>query len=760
MSQSKTGSIFRARGPLRVRPALALQLSTAAFAVGLGFTAPASAQSQTDTARADSDRVPPEIIVTAERREENLQDIPIAATALSGDNLDAKAVENLADLQYAAPSVSITDQGLTQSVNIRGIGIASGSPAVANGVATYIDGVFQPPIVTSSSFYDLANIEVLRGPQGTLVGSNSTGGAIFINTVNPSTDRVKGYAKAHYGSYDAVGMEGAVNLPLSNTLAVRISGISNWRDSYFTDLGPFHNRPDRLDEQAGRLGVMWQPGAFRALGKVEWVDKQTGGYAYRPIEGTAFENARTNDIRELTYNAPTKNHERALNSSLELRYETDSGIVFRSLTGYTNKRINNLYDSDGAFAPSATDPAASFTQTEDQFVRERELTEEINIISPTDGDFNWIVGGYYQKNKIDVAIRNRSGDIVGDPTDIAIFNDKLTLGAFAQAGYKLLPSLELQVGARYSHYKVDQTGSVTIGSEGPVFGPDGLQVANLVGSHKDGRATGKIALNWSVDDDNLIYVFAARGYKPGGTNSATSDFGPETVWDYELGWKGNLLDNHLRTQFGAFYMNYRDFQFDSLEAATGQTGVVNISNATIKGFELQAQAYFGGFSLDGGLAYVDSSLDPVTIVNSRLLPPIGQLGPQCPAGTPSSPPACFDYGPFTGTAAGGPNLFSPKWSYNLGAQYEFPVGGDATLTPRLNYAYLGPRWTNLFYDPKLDYLAGRGLLSAQLTFKNREWAVEGYATNLTDKEYVSGQSANNELYGAPREYGVRVSVRF
>ena len=163
-----------------------LCLSAAALAISAAAAFPASAQSAPDSADQEKAKeAPPEIIVTAERREENLQDVPIAATALTGDQLDGKAVQSLEDLQYAAPSVSITDQGLTQSVNLRGIGIASGSPAVANGVATYIDGIFQPPIVTSSSFYDIGSIEVLRGPQGTLVGSNSTGGAIFINTANP-----------------------------------------------------------------------------------------------------------------------------------------------------------------------------------------------------------------------------------------------------------------------------------------------------------------------------------------------------------------------------------------------------------------------------------------------------------------------------------------------------------------------------------------------------------------------------------------------
>jgi iron complex outermembrane recepter protein len=738
---------------------LALSLC-AGLAFGAAAT-PAFAQAGPASGEATTSDAPPVIIVTAQRREENLQDVPIAATALSGDQLQDKAVERLADLQFAAPSVSITDQGLTQSVNLRGIGIASGSPAVANGVAQYIDGVFQPPIMTASSFYDIGSIEVLRGPQGTLVGSNSTGGAIFINTANPRLGAVEGYAEAHYGSFDAYGLQGAVNLPIGDTLAVRLAGNTRSRDSYFTDVGSFANEPGALDEQAVRLGVLWQPGDFRALAKVEWIDKDTGGYAYRPIAGTTFANARRADYRELTYNAPTLNDERGFHSSLELRYELPGGVVLRSVSGYLNKRINNLYDSDGALAASATDPTASFSQVSDQFVRERQLTQEFNIISPDEGAFNWIIGGYFQRNKIDVIIENRSGDIVGDPTEILNFQTKKTVGVFAQAGYELTPQLELQVGARYSGYDVTSEGSVTIGSEGPVFGPiGGLVVADLAGTHDDGRMTGKVALNWAPSPDHTFYAFVARGYKPGGANNATSEFGPETVLDYELGWKGAFLDNHLRTQVGAFYMDYSDFQFDALEPLTGQTGVVNISNATIKGVEFQVQASFGGFRFDGGIAYVDSALDQISVVNQRILPQIGQLGPQCPAGTASNPPVCFDYGPFTVNAGGGPNLFSPKWSYNFGAEYEFWLNEAVSLTPRVNYAYIGSRWTNLLYNPALDFLPGRGLLSAQVTLDLDAWSIEAYGTNLADKDYVSGQSGNNEFYGAPREFGVRASVRF
>ena len=738
-----------------------------ALAILLGSPDRAAAQSQEDVGAVDTNRGLEEIVVTAERREENLQDVPIAATALTGDQLQDKGVQRIADLQYAAPSLSITDQGLTQSVNIRGIGIASGSPAVANGVATYLDGVFQPPVLTSSSFYDIASVEVLRGPQGTLVGSNSTGGAIFVNTQNPTTDRIKGYAQAHYGSYDAYGVEGAINVPISSTLAVRVAGTTRWRDSYYEDVGPFGNKPDRLDEQAGRIGLVWQPANFRALAKVEWIDKNTGGYAYRPILGTAFDNNRRADFRELTYNAPTLNHERAINASLELRYQLDGGVVLRSVSGYTNKRINNLYDNDGGILPGDASvprdgiPDTSSTQTNDQFVRERQWSQEFNIISPSDGAFNWILGGYFQKNKIDVIIESLTGAPT-DPTNILNFQNKQTLGVFAQTGYKITPAVEVQFGLRYSHYKVDGDGSVVIGAGGPIFGPAGLQVADLKGSHEDGRLTGKLALNWSLGDDSLLYVFAARGYKPGGANSATSEFGPETVWDYEAGWKSSFFDNHLRTQLGVFYMDYHNFQFDALEPSTAQTGVINISNASIKGAEFQAQARFGGLSLDGGIAYVDSKLDRVTVVNTRDLQQGIQRGPQCAPGTPpNTPPSvCFDYVPYRVSAGGGPNLFSPKWSYNAGIQYEMPLADSVSLTPRLNYAYVGSRWTNLIYSPTLDYLRGRGLLSAQVTLRYEDWTIEGYATNLTNKAYVSGQSGNNEFYGAPREFGVRLSTRF
>jgi iron complex outermembrane receptor protein len=723
-------------------------------------TAAADIAAAAESSQPSAATVLEEIVVTAQRREENVQNIAIAITALTGDELKDKAVTRLDDLQFASPALTITDAGLSQSVNIRGVGLSSGSPQVTNGVATYVDGVFQPPIVTTSSFYDIGTVEVLRGPQGTFVGSSSTGGAIFINSRSPSLDGTEGYAQVSAGNYSSRGFEGAVNVPFGDTVAMRFAGIHRQRDSYYTDVGAFHNEPGKLDETAGRVGFLWKPGAFQALLKTELVNRETGGYAQRPTLGTNYAPLRSSDLRTLTYDDPTKNHERANQNTLEFRYELDNGVVLRSISGYQDKRIWNLYDTDASIQPALPPPNPYPRTSMDQFVRERIWAEEINIISPTNGAFDWILGGYWQRNRINVDITiNSTANL---PIDIDTANQKEITGFFAQVGYKFAPGWKLNVGARQSMFDVTSRGAIVLGrgTPFPPFNGTGLQIGDATGSHDDGRATGKVALEWTPSDGNLVYAFVARGYKPGGFNSATSEFDPETVLDYEMGWKATLLDGRLRTNIGGFWYDYSGFQLDVLDPTTGQVQTQNLADATIRGVEAQAQAQIGGWGFDIGVAYVDSELGEVQFVDQRALPPgINNLTQCAPGASPGTPPTCFDYNPYIRNANGGPLLFSPELTYNAGAEYTFDIG-DATLRPRINYAYIGEQWTNLLYSAGRDRLAPRGLLSAQLTFQRHAWTLEAYGTNLSDKEYISGQGGNSEFYGPPREYGVRGTFRF
>lgn len=737
---------------LATKRLLALLASTAAIT----FMAPATALAQSQEAEVREG----EIIVTAQRREQNLQTVAAAATALSGDSLQDKGVERMDDLQRVAPALSISDAGLTQSVNIRGIGLASGSPAVANGVATYLDGVFQPPIVNTNSFYDIGSVEVFRGPQGTFVGSNSTGGAIFINSRNPELGRTSGYAEGSVGNYNSFGFEGALNVPLTTTMAMRGAVKYRKRDSFYTDIGPNNNKPASLEEISGRIGVMLEVDAFRALLKVEGGDKKSGGFAYQALPGTNYAPYRPDDIRTLDYDSPTQNDETAFQASLELRYEFD-GVTLRSISGFQNKRSQNLYDLDGTNSArySPADLIALPKASQQQYVRERVWTQEVNLISSTEGPFDWIVGGYFQRNEIDVDIEVLSG---GFPTDIFIPTTKTTTGVFAQGTYNLSEKLAVDIGGRYSSYSATGGGAVTIGRGIPDFPPDGLVVADLDGSHSDGRMTGKISLNWTPDENNLIYGFVTRGYKPGGFNSAVSEFDPETVIDYEIGWKATLAEGRVRTQLGAFYYDYRNFQFDVLDGSTGQVNLMNLPKATVKGIEGQIQARFGQLTIDGGFAYVDSQLGSFDFIDQRAVArayPGVTLVPQCLPGGPSGPPDCIDYTPFVRTTAGGPNLFSPEWTYNVGASYRIDAG-NVSITPRINYAYMGSQYSYIGYSPISDILEARGLVSAQIAIRTGKVELELYGTNLANKQYVSGQAGNTEYFGAPREYGLRLRFDF
>jgi iron complex outermembrane receptor protein len=289
-------------------------------------------------------------------------------------------------------------------------------------------------------------------------------------------------------------------------------------------------------------------------------------------------------------------------------------------------------------------------------------------------------------------------------------------------------------------------------------------VANTGGDENDGRVTGKVALNYTLDENNLLYAFIARGYKPGGFNSASSVFSPETVLDYEVGWKSSLLENHIRTQLGGFYYAYHNFQFQELQLSTGSSGVTNLPTATIDGIEASMQARVAQWGGDASVSYVHSSLPSAgPFVNTHLLPPSAASLPQCPAGVASAA-TCFDYTPYLTATSSGPNLYSPEWTLNAGLQYEIRLGGSASLTPRLNYAYLSSQYTSLTYSQATDYLPGRGLLSALLTLQLTDnWMIEAYGTNLTNRVYRAGQGGNNGNYyfwGPPRQYGARVRYNF
>jgi len=712
-----------------------------------------------------------EVVVTAERRAENLQTTPIAATVLSGDDLVQKGVVQMADLQNASPSLSITNAALTANVNIRGIGLDSGSPSVVPGVATYRDGLWQPPILVTDSFYDIGSVEVLRGPQGTFVGSNSTGGAIFINTRNPDFEGLHGNVEVLGGNYSDLGVNGAVNLPLADNWAARAAVDLEHRDSFYRDISSqltpspqLFSHPGALDEKNMRFGLHGKPvDDVDVLLKVEVNDKSTGGYAYRPVPGTEYAPFANPDPWTLRYDHPTQNDELGVRVSLKIDWKLgDSGVLFRSLTGDQFMRVRNIYDIDATSAALPAGPPALNTA---QAIIERPITQEFNLISPETGRFQWIVGGFYLHDIRVVALDIQSQAI---PNNVLVdgYNILQSAAAFGQVSFEIVPRLQLQVGARYTHDWSEEPAYTNVTVQLGIPGVPPI-VTPLAGIETDSAVTGKVALNWTLNDNHFLYAFVAKGFKAGGFNAGgagnpQTNFAPEVVYDYELGWKANFLNNHLRANLGGFWNDYRNLQVGALNAATGQSSLLNTGKSTIKGAELEMHARLGGWSTDFGGAYVNSRLGALSLVNTEALPP-GTSQPQCTPGV--LPPACFNYLPYTLNLDGSQNPYSPEWTFNAGAQYDWRVGDDATLTPRLNYSYVGAQWTTLFELPTTDYLRSFGLWNASLTYERKEWRVQLYGLNLANKLYVSGQSSagtnpNDEFLGNPRQFGLRIARSF
>jgi iron complex outermembrane receptor protein len=722
-----------------------------ALAVALSASA-AHAQTPPDTGKGDTVG---EVVVTASRTAENIQTVPAAVSALTGKDLERKRILQVSDLQYATPSLSITSAALTQNVNIRGIGLSSGNPAVVPGVPIYLDWLLQPPIVSTNSFFDIGEVEVYRGPQGTFAGASSTGGAVFITSNSPTFTGVNGNVQVWGGDHTDLGSRGAINLPLGDKLAARVAYNIERRDSFFKDIGGQRtptggafDTPGKLNEQDLRLSLLWKPiDNLSFLLKVGLSEKDTGGYDYRPIPGTLYAQFAPADLRTLNFDQAEKNNEKSNRNSLEIKYQLDNGITLRSVTGFQYNKVVDLYDSDASNGAPA--------QYEAQDVSERPITQEFNILSPDGGRMRWILGGFYWHDSIKVGIDLNTA---GQPhTFVTILTEKYSEAVFGRAQYDLTNALQLEVGGRYTHDVVKNGGQIQIVIPGL---PPLVTIPN-VGSYAGDNWTGKIALNYTLSDSNFLYAFASKGAKAGGSNGATQ-FMPETVWAYEVGWKTQLFDRRLSLQLDGFYNDYNNYQVDGIiDLTTGTSGTGNTKGATIKGVELQGHSRFGGLGIDFGLAWVDSKIGPVTLTNNQLLPGGGatNLGPQCAPGVPSNPPICFNYQPYFVSVEGRSNAYAPRWTYNFGVEYNFDFGHGATLTPRVDYSYQSSQWASLLERPT-DFLASRGIWNARLTYAQGPYSLTAYVTNLANKTYVSGQFINNEFFGPPRQFGARASYSF
>lgn len=714
----------------------------------------------TDPAAAATEQLPRDdaggdIVVTAERRSTSLQRTPVAASVLTGEDLVRKSVTGVEQLQFATPSLTVNNTGQGNAFNIRGIGKTEQTSAIGVGVITYRDGVATlPGYFQSEPYYDIASVEVLRGPQGTFAGGNATGGAVFITQTNPSTDRMKGYALAQYGNYDNVKLQGALNIPAGDTLAIRFSGNMEHRDTFYDVSGPWTGNPGQRRDYSARASILWQPTSnLRVLLKGDYNNIEYGGLP----AGRATE---TGDPLKVANNAPLAGRDEFGRVVLNVSYTFDSGLVLRSISGFQRGTTNVSLDSDGTAAPGTpTVPAVNFRDN----ISEEVWSQEVNIVSPDTGPFTWVLGGFYQHDN--TIIPPNGGYIVDNsPNSISplVFdtvivgtNPKTALAAFGQAGYEVVDGLQFQLGARWS--RTTSTNDAVATAILPIL-PAPILTLPQQDRTVDKKLNGKIAINWTVDRNNFFYAFVATGAKQGGLNGPNTNgippraFDAEDVTDYEIGYKGTFFDGHLRTQLGGYYSEYENYQISIVDPVNpGISSIFNVPGKTrLYGLEASAQGSFGALSFDIATSVSNSKLPTFFAIDPRL----GGSATRC---DPTAGPVagrCIDL-------TGREQSYAPKFTLSVGAQYAIPLGGETTLTPRVDYAHIASTFGTLFQNELLgDRLEARNIVNAQLTLAMQDWTVGAFSTNLTNQHYVAAINGARRLAGAPRQYGLRVSRSF
>jgi iron complex outermembrane recepter protein len=684
-----------------------------------------------------------EVVVTAQRRVEDLQLVPISAVVLTGDMLDAKGVDGIYQLQYAVPSLTMADYGSANVLNIRGIGRSAVDIELPSGVVLYRDGVPTfPGYFQNEPYFDIGAIEVLRGPQGTFVGKSAAGGAIFISTASPELGKFGGKVEGEVGNFQQFAGTMVLNVPVDDTMAMRFAYRHLERDQVMVDslAGPYTGRPGRPRLDSFRMGALWKPNEkldenFRLdLSDLDFGGNLTSSYGY--------------PLYDLVQNVDFYYRDRSVRAVNNLKYTFDGDLVLSSVTGYQRTHTINNFDRNG------NQPRTNIFDSEGTFTL---YSQEFDLISPDNqGPFSYVVGVFAQRtDSVILDWRHHGFNVTGEAGDLGGFvqgslypwlgldkdytKREDELSGFVDLKYALSDSWETELGLRYSSYKLDNDTSIVIG--------DGISPPTIpffVGqqSLNESDFDAKLSLTYKLSKDHNIYGLVSRGHVTGGFNIiGGAFFDKEVIYDYEAGWKATWAGGRVRTQMGGYYQTITNYQAQfASEDLPGQNVLQNADGSSkVYGFEAAMQARLGQFNIDASLALLDSELGTYPRVVNPFLPPPDNIV----------------------SITGGQTPFAPKVSFNIGVSYDALLGNGLMITPRVDVSSQSEQSGSLIVAPNTT-LGGRTLVNATVRFARNRWYAELFSSNLADKRYVAGiQDLGNIWYpGALRQYGVKVGLNF
>ena len=779
----------------RTNLARAILLGSAA---SFAFTAPALAQTAEETTQQAADQPPaPEattaandegtdtvgenITVTARRTEERLQDVPAAVSAFNERALDRIQASDPTGLQGAVPNLNIVQgRGSSNAMNIyiRGVGQPDALQTFDPAVGVYVDDVYLSRIRgTQLDLLDIERIEVLRGPQGTLYGKNTIGGALKVVTRRPG-DTFRANGSIAIGSYNQFEAKGTVSGPIGGGISLGVSMLKSVRDGYVEDERNDREYNDK-DTTALRGDIAITPSNRLRIdisGDYAWEDTaMTVGQPlndlttlYTPIFGTILPvgNKESDGYNFTAQISP------GLPNSMKLRHRGISGTVAYDLTDQmTVKSITALRKMDTA---DYIDIDASVWNSGDVFVDvdQKQFSQELQLLYKADR-LSGVAGLYYLDEHILSHQEAFGSDLLRPfilPFLRTIDDDLRTksYAAFANGTYEITPTIRLSAGLRYTHEKKDYDRSTT-----RFLNNAFLDVYAFSPNDSWDDWSPMASIDWHPTEDIMVYAKASKGFKSGGFNGRANTaaestiYDPETVWSYEAGVKSRIADQ-LTLNATVFHNDYKDFQarvgsaeLDPIFGTSPTLSVLNAGKLRIRGAELEAAwTPLQGLLLDSQVGYLDAEYKEFD--DTRF--PNGSRAFQTPA-------------------------FSPKWTLRGGAQYSFGLGnvGQITLGGQARYksrTALAVDSTYILYPPSPGApTAGLGtttevpglfqksywIADARIVWEDtgKHLALGLYGNNLFDKEYKTDAqefssvgSIRTVYYGAPRTFTLRFTARY
>ncbi|HEX3366229.1 TonB-dependent receptor [Phenylobacterium sp.] len=770
---------------------------------------PAAAQTAGGAARPDASTSVDTVIVTAEKRAENVQDVPASVTAFSGAQLEQANIVSASDLARFIPSFSVftANDNRNSTIVIRNLGTSGTNPGIEPDAGLYLDGVYLPAASAAlADLQDISTVEVLRGPQGTLYGRNTAVGALNINTRAP-TQATEAYADVSVGNFNSHRIAGYVGGGLTSDLAGRLTLYVDNHDGYEKNLF-YNNYVNNADQYGGRGRLRWTPtqdttvdaiAYFTRVSTVGTIPAQLnplgpGGIATpgflaasaAATPGHPFVPLGKFEVNEIDNPLDvTETWGGSINASRELPF----GASVSNVLAY-NAVDDHEYENDSAALPQLV---ARQPQHEDI----RTTSDELRLTS-TGHHFIDYVGGVYLFHEMlrfanDLTIQpgaNRTfpGNahlLVGDTSDFFYTQETNAGAAYGQATVNVTDAFRLFGGLRYS---VDSKKASIVNVD---FNATGVPASpTFIGSfplenqpnlkRTDHSTTWTAGAQYDLTEGVMAYATAATGFKDGGFNARAAatgpfTFDPETVTSYEAGVKTSLFDHRLVFNADVYHMLLKAAQVSTLNPTTGVGFTVgNAGNVRVEGVEIDAHARpISELTLNASLSYADSVWD--SYPKGQCIATFPTAGTPPPAGTPQPIAPGSSVCNYTGFTP----AYSPKWRWSLGARWEQPwLKTEIDWFAAADVSYVSSQFEDATLDPR-TFQDGYALVDASFGWQppGGRWRVSVWGKNLANKSYnvaefaqglgafvsAGGTAAANGfvgVYGVPRTFGVEASFRY